>query len=424
MTDEKLTQIVKHAYDTVPFYQNLIKGTNITVPNLDNNNFNNLPLIDKKMVLNSHLRMLTTNCNNYTERKDLLIKRTIDSAGFYRKIYWNKNDDITSNMGLWCRRKQYFGISEFDKYCYFYITKYISNKFIDTPNSIVSSESNALGFCIQNLDTNQILMIYAKMVEFNPAWIMMQPSVALLFANVISKFKLPKIENLKYIELSGEYLTPAVRDKIQSMFQCNVANQYSCIEANSIASECKCGNLHIQSSNVFVEVLRNGKAVPVGEEGEVYITTLENYAMPFVRYKTGERGIIHESKTCRCGSKEPVLELLSGREGALVITEEMEKLPQYIFNRPIEYINERVGNIIRQFQVIQQAINCFTVRLVLNSSYLNWKDTVKEIFIKELNENALKNAQWKFEYMDKLLLNDEDGNLSYFINEYEQRLNN
>lgn len=419
MIDEKLIKMVKHAYSTVPFYKKLIKDTNLVVSNLDRADFGKLPLIDKAMVSSSGLEMLSEKYNGYMDRKDLLIRRTSGSTGCYLKIYWNKYDDIRSMMGLWYRRKQIYGISTSDKYCYFYTTNYISNKFVEEQKYTVLIGEHSLGFSKQNLNSDRINMIYLKMVEFNPDWIIMQPSVALLFTTTIKKYNLPKLKNLKYIELTGEYLTALVRSEIQSVFQCNVVNQYGCMETNSIASDCRYGNLHIQSSNVFVEILQDGKEVSLGEEGELYITSLENYAMPFVRYKIGEKGMIHESKICKCGNKHPILQLMTGRECVSVITETLDRIPPYVFIRPIEYINEKVGNIIRQFQVIQKGINQFTVKLVLNSSYLNWKDTIKELFIKELKESLLENAQWEFEYTDMLFPCDKSGKLSYFINEYK-----
>ena len=34
-----------------------------------------------------------------------------------------------------------------------------------------------------------------------------------------------------------------------------MTNQYGCYEANSIAYECPCGNLHWMEENIYVEVL-------------------------------------------------------------------------------------------------------------------------------------------------------------------------
>ena len=54
--------------------------------------------------------------------------------------------------------------------------------------------------------------------------------------------------------------------------------------------------MHIMESNVMVEVLKDGKGVDDDIEGEVYITTRTNSAMPLIRYKIGDTGKICTGK--------------------------------------------------------------------------------------------------------------------------------
>jgi|GEM_PF-277131 len=413
--DDKLLKVVKHAYSTVPFYRNLLYDKDLSVATISD--FNMFPLVDKRMIVNSDVEMLSDTYRDFVTQMNLTIRRTSGSSGHYLKIYWDMYDNTRSLLGLWYRRKIFFNINPIDKFCYFYTTDYLHNKFIEVQNETVSFDNRSIGFSKRNMECDRISEIYIKMLRFKPIWLMMQPSIALLFNNVIKKNKLPKIESLKYIELTGEYLLETVRNEIEATFNCVVSNQYGCNEANSIASDCRNKKMHVHSSNVFVEILKNGQAVQMGEEGDIYITTLENYAMPFIRYKIGEKGILHSSEFCNCECKDMILELKNGRECAPVVTETNEQIPSYVFIRPIEYINEKIGNIIKQFQIIQHNINKFTVKLVIKPSYFNWKNTIKEIFIKELKEKALSNAIWEFIYIDSLLPDDKTGKLAYFISE-------
>lgn len=415
--DSKLFKIVRHGYGTVPFYRELLQGTGMDLSSVTWEDFEKLPLVDKKMIINSNAEMLSDKYQGYADQKKLTIRRTSGSSGHYLKIYWDVFDNTRSLLGLWYRRKQFYHINPQDKFCYFYTTDYLMNKYVEPKEATVSFDNRSMGFSKRNMNSERIIDIYMRMLDFQPVWLMMQPSIALLFSNVIRKNKLPKIESLTYMELTGEYLTGTVREEIEAAFQCTVSNQYGCNEANSIASECPNKKLHLNSSNVYVEILKEGRAVPMGEEGDIYITTLENQAMPFIRYRIGEKGILHDSASCSCGCKDMVLELKNGRDGVPVTTENQEQIPSYIFIRPIEYINEKVGNIIKQFQIVQHDINQFTVKLVIKASYMNWKDTIKEVFLEELQEEALRNAQWEFVYTDELLPDDRTGKLAYFINE-------
>ena len=198
------------------------------------------------------------------------------------------------------------------------------------------------------LDSKRLIEICNKMYEFDLIWIIMQPSMAILLVNCIQENDLSRLRSLKYMELTGEYLTDLVRVKLIEVFNCRICNQYGCNEANSIASEFNDNRLHCHSSNVYVEIIEDGQTVPYGTEGDIYITSLTNNAMPFIRYKIGDRGRLINS-----GLKSPILELTLGRASDFVIDEGNVKLPAYIFIRPIEHINEKIGNIIKQYQIIQ-----------------------------------------------------------------------
>ena len=64
--------------------------------------------------------------------------------------------------------------------------------------------------------------------------------------------------------------------------------------------------------NVFLEVLRpDGEAAGPGDSGEIVLTDLNNKAMPLIRYRVGDMGIL--GSDCACGRRGPVLEKIWGR---------------------------------------------------------------------------------------------------------------
>jgi len=72
------------------------------------------------------------------------------------------------------------------------------------------------------------------------------------------------------------------------------------------------GRVSICDDNVIVEILREGQPVAEGETGEVVVTGLHTYSMPFIRYRTGDiatRG----SNSCACGQPFSTLLDIQGR---------------------------------------------------------------------------------------------------------------
>jgi len=412
MDNIRLIQMAKYAYAEVPFYRNLAMEKNITVQEMNSmEEFQNLPLIDKGIFQRSKKQTLAERYYSYQNRRRIILRRTSGSTGKYLKIYWDYQDNIKSLVELWYNRKKYYDIHPRDKYCYFYTTGYKANKLVEETECNMAVDKSSLGFSKNNLDEERLIDICKRMYEFDPSYLLVQPSMAVLIMDCMEREKLPKLRGLKYIELTGEMLLNAVRNRIGNFFGCSVCNQYGCNETNCIASEHGGQELYVHTSNVYVEIIRNGVTVQNGETGDIYVTSLTNYAMPFIRYKTGDQGSL-ESK-----NGKQILKLERGRESQYIIDRYNNKLPFYILMRPIEHINERIGDIIYQFQVTQMDIDDFIVYFSINPSYKGWKKTIEEVFISNIKQTSLEGAKWKFEYREELYPDDFTGKLSYFHSE-------
>lgn len=139
----------------------------------------------------------------------------------------------------------------------------------------------------------------------------LQPGIALILCDLAERIGRPSA--LRYIELTGEYLETAVQRKIQQIFFCQTANQYGTKEVNSIAFECPEGRMHIMSDSVYLEIV--SKEMDDREKtGNICVTTLCNFAMPFVRFRLEDRGRIKYNVSCACGRCGDILELLVGRD--------------------------------------------------------------------------------------------------------------
>ena len=112
---------------------------------------------------------------------------------------------------------------------------------------------------------------------------------------------------LKAIFCTGEVLYDHQRELISETFGVPVANGYGARDAGFIAHECPAGKMHIAAEHVIVEILdESGQSVPKGEVGEIVITNLDGYAMPFIRYKTGDLGALADEQ-CPCGRGLPLM---------------------------------------------------------------------------------------------------------------------
>ena len=113
---------------------------------------------------------------------------------------------------------------------------------------------------------------------------------------------------------------------VENAFKCPVYQTYGLGEIGMAAVECKNGHYHIFTERCLVEIIdENGKVLNQGEEGEIVVTDLHSFDAPFIRYRTGDRGILSNC-TCGCGWNTPYLKELVGRIDDYVITSDGRKI--------------------------------------------------------------------------------------------------
>jgi phenylacetate-CoA ligase len=121
--------------------------------------------------------------------------------------------------------------------------------------------------------------------------------------------------------VTAEQLYPDQRARIARTFGCKVANGYGGRDAGFIAHECPEGGMHISAEDIVVEVVDPGSGAPVspGGAGEIVITHLATADFPFVRYRTGDVGVL-DDRRCACRRGLPLLKEIRGRSTDFVVT--------------------------------------------------------------------------------------------------------
>ncbi|MFH1919640.1 MAG: hypothetical protein ABIP48_07155 [Planctomycetota bacterium] len=119
--------------------------------------------------------------------------------------------------------------------------------------------------------------------------------------------------DLRGIVLCAEMGDEPSREYIERVFRTRSYNAYGCREVSLIAMECSCRTgLHEVSENNYVEFESIDLPGYPGA-GNLIVTNLNNYAMPFVRYRIGDIGVPGSDSVCECGRGQPRMAKVIGR---------------------------------------------------------------------------------------------------------------
>jgi len=407
--NKKLLDIINYAYNNSAFYKKLYDEANINLDEIQSEvDIVKLPIVTKSLIQSNQEFVISEEFTVYPKSTHLQVNRTSGSTGKYLKVYWYDKDEVRSMVPLWLIRNRKYKVSPDMNFSSFYSTIYKSNNIVDMQE--ITRDKNYLGFSKLDLTYEKMIDYYKLLIDFKPVWMMLQPSIAYMMAEIVKREKLPALSTLKYLELSGEYLFDEYRKEIDEVFGVKSVNMYGCNETNCAAIELEDGKLHVLNENVFVEVIKDGKTV-FDEEGDIYITSLNNHAMPFIRYETGDRGVLSDI------NGDLIIDVKTGRISEYILLENGERLNSYTISGAMEYTNEDMQNVIKQYQAVQTGIDEFKMTMVIDPKFSGWKEAVEECFLENIKKNQLINTKWEFEWTDMICPEADTGKYRFFKNE-------
>ena len=133
--------------------------------------------------------------------------------------------------------------------------------------------------------------------------------------------------------------------------------------------ECKAGRMHINCRDLYLEI---DSPYPYSKPGDILITQLNNYTMPFIRYRIGDIGRL-SGEMCPCGNQLPILAELLGRSTATFRTKAGTLIHGGYFTQQFYDI---IG--VNQFQLIQESLRHCVLKLVINPQWT--EDTRRYMF--------------------------------------------
>ncbi len=165
-------------------------------------------------------------------------------------------------------------------------------------------------------------------------------------------------QELKVIFATAEPLFDFQRRLVEQVFECPVAIEYGARDAGLMANECPKGGLHIPVEGMLIEI----DSPDERGCGEIIVTNLFSRAMPIIRYRTGDRGVL-DPEPCPCGRGLPRLKKVEGRQTDFLVTPS----GRVIHALAIIYVLREISKV-KEFQVTQETLDEVVIRVVMERS--------------------------------------------------------
>jgi phenylacetate-CoA ligase len=250
-----------------------------------------------------------------------------------------------------------------------------------------------------DMDDRIIGKMIARLHRFKPVLIDGYAESLHLMATYLRQHGGAEGLRLRGIITSAQTLPEASRQAIEEAFGCRVFDKYGSREFSGIAYECEAhAGHHVVAENYLVEILVDGRPARPGEIGEVVVTDLNNFCVPLIRYRLGDRAeALDEDDACACGRGLPRIGRIEGRVQAMILGSHGRYVPSSLFL----HVMKDYDFAVRQFQVIQERQGALRLRIVKG---LRYSDEVLEEILRVLRRYVGSRMEIEVEFLDAIPL--------------------
>ena len=187
---------------------------------------------------------------------------------------------------------------------------------------------------------------------------------------------------IKAVVATGESVRASDRAEVERELDTKMFLTYATWEVKWIGHECEYHNCHINEEYVYVEIVdESGKPVPNGQEGQILVTSFESEAMPFIRYSTGDRGVVSHDP-CRCGRTLQTIRV-SGRQSNVI-----DMPGRFVPLFDVSTAFDTFARSVRQYQIIQSGPLSFTIKIVVTHAFEESRENLHRTLQRVLHPNA------------------------------------
>lgn len=381
--DSKLQRMIKHCYETVPYYKKMFDKKSIdyrTIKTKDD--LQVLPILTKELIKTNPNDFISTAIS----KDKLKIHPTGGTTGSGLSFY-TTDEEEAEQWAVWWRYRRNLGIG-FDMWCGNFGGKTvvsINNK--KPPFWRYNTPGKQVFFSGYHINEQNAPYYAEEIIKRNIKWLHGYPSN---LANLASCLLANGIKlNIKYITIGSENLYEYQMDLISKAFNTTPYHHYGLTEGVANISQKLDGNLYIDEDFSVVEFINIEDALD-----SIIGTSLTNWAMPLIRYDTGDQAIFNHKEPDNNNIGGRRVDRINGRTNEFVVLKDNSRVSSAALSLVFKDIVS-----IREAQIVQKEKDFILVRIVKTDTY---SSSDEEKTTKALKERLGRNMRVTYEYVYKI----------------------
>ena len=322
--DERLVKTVKHVYDNVPYYRNLMEQKGVTPGDIKSTeDLHKLPFLTKDDLREAYpyglLAVPLHDC--------VRIQSTSGTTGKRVVAFYTQHD-----IDLWddcCARAIVAAGGTADdvvQVCYGY------GLFTGGPG--LNGGSHKVGSLTLPMSSGNTDRQIQFMTDLGATILCCTPSYAAYLAESILERGLRDKIKLKAGIFGAEAWSEEMRQDIQNKLGIKAYDIYGLTEISGPGVSFECGEqtgMHVNEDHFIAEIINpvTGEVLPDGEKGELVFTSITKQAFPLLRYRTRDICVLNREK-CSCGRTHVKMSKPMGRSDDMLIVKGVNVFPSQI----------------------------------------------------------------------------------------------
>ena len=322
--DERLVKTVKHVYQNVPYYRNLMDQKGVTPEDIQSvDDLHKLPFLTKDDLREAYPYGLLAVPLHDAVR----IQSTSGTTGKRVVAFYTQHD-----IDLWdecCARAIVAAGGTKDDVVH---VSYGYGLFTGGPG--LNGGSHKVGSLTLPMSSGNTERQIQFMCDLGSTILCCTPSYAAYLAESICERGLQDKIKLKAGIFGAEAWSEEMRQDIQKKLNIKAYDIYGLTEISGpgVAFECsEQTGMHINEDHFIAEIINpvTGEVLPEGEKGELVFTSITKEAFPLLRYRTRDICVLTREK-CSCGRTHVKMSKPMGRSDDMLIVKGVNVFPSQI----------------------------------------------------------------------------------------------